>query len=646
MYLSLAFVRFLEGLPSALAVGLLLLPRLIGEDGGRFRVPVAAAAVFRALLGFVLLYLIARQIIPAERPIDSALLWEFTLGTSVGKAWIATQIVAFVFAGLAVARLFVTSDLLDRITLWTGVFVLAIVSVTGHAIDDGLPVWTQVSFLLHTAAGLTWLGGLLGLIWWMFTAHEKPPEVAAKLAERWSMVAKVAVGLVAVTGVAMAYENVGSVPNMLATPYGRLLTLKLALLCAVLLCALAIVRYMHRRPADAFNVDWVGKVGSLEAVFGLGLLGIAGYIAVITPASHETDIYWPLPFRLSYIATWGQKPIFPSPIWWWAIAAGVLAIVAAAVWWTPATREKRLYATPAATLAALFCLAVSFSTEAYTDTYNDPTQDFTAESVTRGMTAFSENCVGCHGAMGEGNGPMSKDLKNAQGLKIEPADLTAPHVGTHTIGDIFHWLTYGGQSGVMPSFSHVLDVDDRWDMINYLLMLSSTNRSRFIGPQAMIQWLIAPDFALAEPKLADPGEEITTFYKLRGKPTLLSFARCNATGDEKAALDASLVKAAEVAHAAGAHHVTVYTGDCPAFAKSREPLRPAAVEKAYSIINRYPNVPYTPEIAQAHFLIDRSGFVRARFKQFGPDDGNASQFAAQAAILAQEPIVEINLHSH
>jgi copper transport protein len=67
-------------------------------------------------------------------------------------------------------------------------------------------------------------------------------------------------------------------------------------------------------------------------------------------------------------------------------------------------------------------------------------------------------------------------------------------------------------------------------------------------------------------------------------------------------------------------HVTVYTGDCPAAAKGREALHPAAVEKAYSIINRYPNVPYTSEIAQAHFLVDRSGDVRARFKQFGADE--------------------------
>jgi len=31
---------------------------------------------------------------------------------------------------------------------------------------------------------LSWLGGLLGLIWWMFTAHAKPPELAAQLARK------------------------------------------------------------------------------------------------------------------------------------------------------------------------------------------------------------------------------------------------------------------------------------------------------------------------------------------------------------------------------------------------------------------------------------------------------------------------------
>ena len=60
MYLSLAFIRFLESVPAAFAVGLILLPRLIGEDAQRFKITVAVLAVFRAIIGFALLYFICR----------------------------------------------------------------------------------------------------------------------------------------------------------------------------------------------------------------------------------------------------------------------------------------------------------------------------------------------------------------------------------------------------------------------------------------------------------------------------------------------------------------------------------------------------------------------------------------------------------
>jgi putative copper resistance protein D len=475
----------------------------------------------------------------------------------------------------------------------------------------------------------------------MFTARGKPPEVAARLAARWSFIAKVAMAAVAVTGFAIAWENVGSIPNMLATPYGRLLTLKLVFLCAVLLAALALARYITRRPKGEFDVGWYGKVGMGESLFALALLSIAGYIAVITPASHETNLYWPLPFRLSYVATWGQNPSMFSPIWWWGIAAVVLAIIAALIWWTPRTRPYRLYATPAISVAALISLAVSLATEAYTDTYNDPTQDYTAESVARGLAHFKENCTGCHGAQGEGNGPLAKDLKNLKGLPVQPADLTAPHVGTHTIGDIFHWLTHGGQSGVMPGFSEQLDVDDRWDVINFLLMMSYSNRARFMSAQPMIQWLIAPDFALI-----DPDDSATSLFKLRGVPTLISFARCGSPNGDANARAASVKIAHDAAKAAGANHVTIYDAACAQEAKGREPVHPKAVETAYSAINRYPNETPSEEIEEAHFLVDRSGYIRARFRTFAPDDGNAQKLAGLVAEFAREPLIEINLHSH
>jgi putative copper resistance protein D len=648
--MSQTFLRFFEALPTALAVGLLLLPLLTEEDNARFKRVIALCGALRAVLGFGLIVLIARAIIPADVPLSFDGLVTFSLSTSVGRAWLVTEIIALLFALATLARLRVDSDLLDKATLGLGGLVLALTSVTGHAIDDSFSWWQQASFLLHTAAGLTWLGGLIGLVWWMFTGRGKPPEVAAKLADRWSLIAKVAIVIVVISGLVMAWENVGSFANLLATPYGRLLTIKLALFCAAMLAALALALYLNRRPAGQFDFDWYGRVGLAEAAAATALVFIAGWIAVITPASHETDLYWPLPFRLSWSATWGyvgmRLPWIDTPNWylapaWSGLVALVFAALAALFWFLPRLRPWRRYSTPTAlALAALF-VGSSFATLAYTDTYNDPAVDYTAMSVVRGQKNFNANCVACHGVSGEGNGELASGLKDAKGLAVAPADLTAPHVGNHTIGDIFHWLTYGGTSGVMPGFKETLDSDDRWDVINFLLMMSYSNRARFIGPQPMVQWLIAPDF-----QLIDPEDKITTFYGLRGTPTLLSFARCNAPEVDEAALEASLAIAAETAKAAGAHHVTVYQGGCPASLLARTPSNPPAVERAYSIINRYPNEKPSDEIQEAHYLIDRSGYLRSRYRHFEAGRGQAAQLSAAIAQLAKEPFIIVSLHSH
>jgi len=647
--MELATLRFVESVLSALAVGLLLLPRLIEEDGARFKKPIAAAAVLRLLFGFGLIVASARNIIPAERPLDWSTLTQFISGTVIGKAWVATQILAAIFTAATLIRLRVENLWLDRATLGLGLAVIAVVSVTGHAVDDSLPIYTQLSFPFHTLAGLTWIGGLLGLVYWMVTGRGKPPEIAWRLAERWSRVAKGAMLIVLLSGVILAWETVGSFPFLLATPYGRLLSLKLALLCAALLLALSLARYLTLADSKKdFDFAWYGKIGGFEGACALGLLFIAGWIATITPAAHENNVYWPLPFRVTYAGTWGLKVIpWIDPTWQWGVAGAVLALIAAAAWFAPALvasvglapvpqlRQWRKYSTSALALAAAVCGTVSLSVQAYPETYTDPPVPYTAASVKRGFETYQANCIPCHGVTGEGNGPMAKDIK------VPPADLTAPHVATHTLGDIFHWLTYGGQSGVMPPFADAITEDERWDLINYLTVLSNSNQSRFLSPKGVIPWLVAPNFALDNPK-----GEVDDVEKLRGVPTLVSFARCKPEDADFADRVASLKAAAETVKAIGAHHVTDYFGECPADPDALSPSHPDATELTYSIINHYLDEPVINEIPEGHFLIDRSGFVRARFRHFGTDDGNLSLLKAQIALTAKEPIVYVSPHQH
>jgi mono/diheme cytochrome c family protein len=85
------------------------------------------------------------------------------------------------------------------------------------------------------------------------------------------------------------------------------------------------------------------------------------------------------------------------------------------------------------------------------------------DSIQLGKTLFSIDCAMCHGAGGEGNGPI------ASLLKTKPADLTSAGVQNMSAEDIFLVITNG--KDVMPSIAESLPVENRWDVINYVYTL-------------------------------------------------------------------------------------------------------------------------------------------------------------------------------
>jgi copper transport protein len=627
---ELAALRFLESAPAALAVGLLLLPRLLGEAGTRFRWIVAAMALARVATGFWLIQAIAANVMAGQRTLTAKAVADFAMGTIVGKAWIATEILAILFALATALRAlwYASPQWLDTVALSLGLGLIASVSLTGHALDESLPFYARISFLLHTAAGLAWLGGLVGLVLWMVAGTSKPPERALLLARRWSLVAQIAIALVVISGLILAWENVGNFVLLLATDYGRLLLLKLTLLCGVLLIALSLwgslAPYQSRiANPGRFNAVRYSYIAGGEALLGVGLLFIAGWIATLTPALHDETLVWPLTYRVSWAATWGYGVAPWNTNWWEAIAAGLLFPLAAGLWVLPQTRKWRRLLTPAAAGAGLVCAVGALSVQAYPETFRDSTVPFTTDSVARGYDLFRSNCVPCHGALGEGDGPLAK------GLPKPPANLTAPHIATHTLGDIFHWLTYG-LSGIMPGFDN-LSEDDKWDVIDFLVVLSSTYQARPLSPEGVLQWLVAPDVALQNSK----GQR-TSLIKLRGTPVLISFADCTASD----AAAAGLSRAAETAHAAGARHVAVVSGHCPVPEGAFIAAHPEAANLTFALLNRSFDRLFSLHIDEAHFLVDRSGYIRARFQDFASEE-RMRQLDRDIERYAAEPVVEI-----
>ncbi len=86
----------------------------------------------------------------------------------------------------------------------------------------------------------------------------------------------------------------------------------------------------------------------------------------------------------------------------------------------------------------------------------------TPEILARGQHRFESACFVCHGAGGEGDGPIIGRFPN-------PASLISDHAKSYPDGRIYHVITHG--QGIMPS--HALQVlpEERWAVVLYLRQL-------------------------------------------------------------------------------------------------------------------------------------------------------------------------------
>lgn len=81
-------------------------------------------------------------------------------------------------------------------------------------------------------------------------------------------------------------------------------------------------------------------------------------------------------------------------------------------------------------------------------------------SVDVGYDLYQANCAACHGVDGNGGGPL------AGTTQVQPPSLKA-HLGQHSDGDLFYWIT-NGLPGGMPAWADKLSEQDRWNLVNYL----------------------------------------------------------------------------------------------------------------------------------------------------------------------------------
>jgi putative copper resistance protein D len=175
----------------------------------------------------------------------------------------------------------------------------AAIAWTGHA--GSTPGETGLLHLtadtLHLIAAAAWTGSLIPFVLLLVAVRHDPCEASARLArdatQRFSTLGIAAVATVLGSGIVNAWILVGSIDGLIATQYGRLLILKIALFAAML--AFAAVNRIWLTPRLASPVEKAAQPQALhrltrnsmiEIALALLIFAIVGVLGTLHPAIH------------------------------------------------------------------------------------------------------------------------------------------------------------------------------------------------------------------------------------------------------------------------------------------------------------------------------------------------------------------------
>ena len=561
--------------------------------------------------------------------------WARLLGHSqFGTVWLVRHGVLLLLVALLLLREREES-VADRLALRGEAWLLAGVGAAamawaGHAAAvEGVGLPAALVDALHLLAAGAWLGALLPLAALLRAAAQAEGADArpfAVLAVRaFSRLAFTVMLLLVATGLANTWFQVGSVPALVGTSYGWLLLAKVALLIPVLLLA----QHNRRRllPRLGGDGDTVGRPAmarlgrfvAAEAGLGLLILLLTTGLSLSPPAVHD-PVWWPFSQRYAWDVA-AALPGGPTRVLIGVQLAflGLLAMVVGLM-----LRSWRVILVGAGGLAVVAGLWVALppmTVDAYPTTYRRSSVPYQAVSVASGGVLYGAHCATCHGPGGRGDGP------GGAGLPRPPADLTAPHTAQHTAGDMFWWLTHGIPAGGMPAFATVLSDEERWDLINFIRTLAAGEQARQMT--ALVPpgrpWLVAPDLAIvvgpAPPRsLKDLRDRWMTLLVVFTLP-------------ESRARLAQLAEAYNTLQALGTEIVAVPRDDGSDIIRrlgGRPPiLYPVITDGAADIATAYtllargfgPLASRGAPPLHMEFLIDRQGYIRARWLPGAPGPG-------------------------
>ena len=559
--------------------------------------------------------------------------------TQSGLVWLVRLGLLLVAALFLVLR-FRIVDSLDWVALHgervgLALIALCLMSAGGHAAAvEPSPLRAIAVDFVHLAAAAVWAGALPALILLLRAsaredgADARPYAVLAT--RRFSRWALVTVLVLSATGAVNALTHVGDVAGLVGTRYGRLLLVKLAAFAlALVFAALNRRRFLPALGAAADvgrpAMKRLARAATVEALLVVVVLGVVAALGTTPPARHEQPT-WPLGFRF----TSATLATTPDAGWQVLIGSqlavfGVVAMLCALV-----LRRQRV-----PIFAGALVLVVTGGTmalmplvvDAYPSTYQRPSVPYTVSSLASGAAVYGAHCAVCHGRAGGGDGPAAPRLPRP------PADLRAPHTGQHTAGDLFWWVSHGIERAGMPGFADALTEEQRWDVINYVRLLGAMESARWMGPKVDPgrAWLVAPDFSYSVGP--SPARSLRDYRGSRHVLLVLYTLPASRTRL------AQLAESYQMLSTIGVEIIAVPTDASPDAIKrlGAEPriFFPVVTEGAPDILAVYHRFDTAPH---AEFLIDRQGYIRARWASREAPEQDVKLLLAEIQELNEEKV--------
>ena len=560
--------------------------------------------------------------------------------TLFGRVWLLRAALGIGLSALLTAIIMARDDRRrSRLTLGAAMLAgayLAALAWAGHAAagppaERGLHLTSDVVHLLAAGA---WLGALPGLAFVLGRAERMSAaasiNAAADLALRFSALGVLSVGALVASGLANAWYLVGDIPALVGTDYGRVLLAKLALFAAMITLALVNrLRFTPRLHAhDRVALHGLRRNALLEVVAGLLVVTLVGVLGVTVPAAHQAPV-WPFARTLSW------KPVYESVGLSTALVfAASLALVAAGV----ALRGFRT-GRSALWISGLvaICLAVSGSAwllavPAYPTSYLASPVRFTTSSIVGGSAHYARDCSACHGSQGRGDGPA------AASLALKPANLVE-HASQHRAGDLFWVIAHGVPGTSMRAFAPQLTDVEIWELIQFLRAQAEAADARTLAPRVE-PWrpIVAPDFTFeidAQPQesLRQQRGRFVTLIVLYALPD--SLPRLRALAAEKRAFAEAGVRVIAVPLAMSSPSAAAESVNDGNWILA---ITRPDVATAYAMFARRGTESGNDALAHVEFLIDRQGYLRARWVGLPEKGSNRDpEMFAQIELLNHEP---------